>query len=83
MSASLKTQLLKAAQLAQAGEWNASHKIVQDYSHETAYWIHATLHKIEGDERNSRYWYAKCNVSFEDFLDNDKELNAIIKLLTQ
>ena len=34
--------------------WEASHKIVQDLYSSEAYWIHAVLHKIEGDEFNSR-----------------------------
>lgn len=52
-------QLLKAVALAQAGDWDAAHNIAQDYSDNTANWIHAVLHKMEGDRWNSKYWYAK------------------------
>ena len=81
MSESLKNALLKAIQLAQSNDWDGAHQIVQIYSDETACWIHAVLHKIEGDEENSRYWYRKCKTSYEDFLNENEELNAILEFL--
>jgi hypothetical protein len=77
MDKSLKNRLLKAVNLAQAGEWAASHVIVQDEQHANACWIHAVLHKIEGDKTNSLYWYARCQVRFEDYPDAMQELNTI------
>ena len=81
MTESLKNALLKAIQLAQSNDWEGAHQIVQIYSDETACWIHAVLHKIEGDEENSRYWYRKCKTSYEDFLNENEELNAILEFL--
>ena len=81
MTESLKNALLKAIQLAQSNDWDGAHQIVQIYSDETACWIHAVLHKIEGDEENSRYWYRKCKTSYEDFLNANEELNAILEFL--
>ena len=53
-----KDDLLRAVELALAGEWDAAHQLVQSYEDDaTAAWIHAVLHKIEGDLANSRYWY--------------------------
>ena len=49
------TDLLKAAvQFAFDDDWDESHKIAQDYLDASASWIHAVLHKIEGDKSNSR-----------------------------
>lgn len=60
MSAS-KDELLSAIDLALAGQWDAAHEIVQQYDDDTtASWIHAVLHKIEGDLSNSRYWYRRA-----------------------
>lgn len=57
----MQNELLKAIQLALDGEWNAAHGIVQQYEADaTAAWIHAVLHKIEGDLANSRYWYRRA-----------------------
>jgi len=52
--------LLQAIDLALSGEWKAAHQIVQQYEDTTAAWIHAVLHKIEGDQVNSRYWYRRA-----------------------
>ena len=51
--------LQKAVQAALNGDWQTAHEIAQDYSDNSANWLHAVLHKIEGDKFNSNYWYAK------------------------
>jgi hypothetical protein len=57
----MKADSLKAIDLALAGQWDAAHNIVQQYEADpTAAWIHAVLHKIEGDLDNSRYWYRRA-----------------------
>lgn len=57
----MRNELLKAIELAEAGQWEAAHTIVQQYEGDaTAAWIHAVLHKIEGDHGNSRYWYQRA-----------------------
>ncbi len=75
--------LLEAVTFAQAGDWDAAHKIAQDDSDSTANWIHAVLHKIEGDTWNSKYWYARTNGrQYEDYAaDVPAELAAIRQLL--
>ena len=73
-----KEALIIAAQAALDGDWHKSHSIAQDYSNATANWIHAVLHKIEGDVWNSKYWYARTNgKKYEDFIDANEELEAI------
>jgi hypothetical protein len=73
-----KVALLKAVQAAQAGNWTDSHQIAQDYSDATANWLHAVLHKVEGDEWNSKYWYARsAGHDYHDFDNVIEELNAI------
>lgn len=54
-----------------------SHGIVQDHNDAIACWIHAVLHKIEGDAWNSRYWYRRTQPEYEDYADADEELNVI------
>ena len=57
----MNQELLEAVDLALAGKWDAAHQIVQQYDAETtAAWIHAVLHKMEGDQDNSRYWYRRA-----------------------
>ena len=58
----MSDDLLRAIELALAGEWDAAHQLVQQYEDDaTASWIHAVLHKIEGDLANSRYWYRRAD----------------------
>lgn len=55
-------ELLRAVELALAGDWDAAHQIVQQHEDDaTASWIHAVLHKMEGDLSNSRYWYRRAD----------------------
>jgi len=75
---SSNADLKSAVALAQAGEWDAAHRIVQEYNEPLACWIHAVLHKIEGDAWNSRYWYARSHgASYEDFAALADELEEI------
>ena len=41
------------------GDWKAAHEIVQDEDENDrdSAWVHAWLHRVEGDLANSRYWY--------------------------
>ena len=82
-----KQQLKVAVQAALDGDWETAHHIAQDYSDVTANWLHAVLHKIEGDVGNSHYWYARASVSnqnarkYADFDDVREELMAILNSL--
>jgi hypothetical protein len=70
--------LLLAIDAAQAGDWHGAHAIVQrDEADPAACWIHAVLHKIEGDAWNSRYWYARTSHEYAEWSDPVAELRAI------
>jgi hypothetical protein len=74
----MKINLLDAIDAAQAGDWQRAHKIVQqDEDDPISCWIHAVLHKIEGDADNSRYWYSQTMHSYSEFADAKQELAAI------
>jgi len=62
------------------GDWNAAHLLVQDDPSDEAAWVHAHLHRIEGDIGNAGYWYNRSgrpptNVPFE------KERETIVREL--
>jgi hypothetical protein len=42
------------------GQWDAAHKIMQDESSADAAWVHAYLHRVEGDLGNAGYWYRQA-----------------------
>ena len=42
------------------GNWDAAHKVAQDIGGEDGSWIHAYLHRKEGDAENAAYWYRRA-----------------------
>jgi hypothetical protein len=66
------TPALLALWWAGRGDWDAAHKIVMDEAGADSAWVHAYLHRVEGDLANARYWYgqagrpaAKCSLDAE------------------
>jgi hypothetical protein len=42
------------------GDWDAAHRIAQDVDDELGAWVHAYLHRQEGDAANAGYWYLRA-----------------------
>lgn len=40
--------------------WKAAHELVDGLGDKKSFWIHAYLHRKEGDASNAEYWYAKA-----------------------
>jgi hypothetical protein len=40
--------------------WDQAHKLVQDEATADAAWVHAYLHRVEGDLSNAGYWYRQA-----------------------
>jgi hypothetical protein len=51
---------LAALWWAAKGNWDQAHKIVQDESTADSAWVHAYLHRVEGDLGNADYWYRQA-----------------------
>ena len=47
---------LQALWRAAKGEWEAAHQLAQGQEDAAGSWVHAHLHRIEGDEANAGYW---------------------------
>lgn len=77
-------ELRQAIDLALAGDWQGAHEIVQrDEADPTAAWIHAVIHKIEGDFGNAGYWYRRAGRPADQGRDPYDELRDIrAELLT-
>jgi hypothetical protein len=70
--------LKEAVERALAGRWAEAHQIVQeDEQGEVACWIHAVLHRQEGDLANARYWYARCGRQLRKGVSPENELREI------
>jgi hypothetical protein len=74
----LQEQLVEAVSLAAAGDWQRAHEIVQEHEeHPMANWIHALVHRIEGDLDNARYWYGRSGRQPAGELSPQDELRQI------
>ena len=54
----LAPALIALWQLAR-GDWDRAHKTVQAESDPASQWVHAHLHRVEGDLGNAGYWYRR------------------------
>jgi hypothetical protein len=61
------------------GDWDTAHETVQDLSDRNAAWVHAYLHRREGDEGNARYWYRQASKTFPSDQSLDEEWESLVK----
>lgn len=52
--------LLQSMWYAKKDQWEAAHNIAQDIPSKEGSWIHAYLHRVEGDIWNADYWYRRA-----------------------
>ncbi|MEO9893070.1 hypothetical protein [Aurantibacter sp.] len=69
---------LKALWFDAKDDWESSHNIAQDMYNTMGSWIHAYLHRKEGDEFNAGYWYRKAGKPFPK-LSLAEELKEIVE----
>ncbi len=77
-----KEALREALEACRAGDWARAHRIVmKDEKDELACWIHALVHRQEGDFQNSSYWYSRCGRRLRKALPVEEELGEIREAL--
>ena len=52
--------LLRALWHDARGDWDQAHRIAQDIDDADGAWVHAYLHRKEGDLGNAAYWYRRA-----------------------
>lgn len=58
--ADVTTRLLDAVGIALEGDWQGAHEVAQEHEGDTvADWLHAVVHRMEGDLANAGYWYRR------------------------
>lgn len=60
------------------GNWEKAHELIQDMVDKKAAWIHAYLHRKEGDIWNADYWYRKAAKERPSY-STEKEWEVIAK----
>lgn len=56
--------LLQALFYDAKGDWNKAHDLINEMQGKDAAWVHAYLHRKEGDEANAGYWYSRAGKKF-------------------
>ena len=70
--------LLQALWYDGKNDWTGSHNIAQDIYTNDGSWIHAYLHRKEGDPGNAAYWYRKAGKPVPT-VSLEKEWEAIVR----
>ncbi len=60
------------------GDWHAAHDIAQEIHSKDGSWIHAYLHRKEGDTGNAGYWYARAGKPFPGY-GLEEEWEVLVK----
>ena len=64
------------------GDWEAAHRVAQDIADADGSWIHAYLHRKEGDAGNAAYWYRRAGQPVAT-VSLDAEWEQIVTTLLQ
>ncbi|CAN5632280.1 hypothetical protein BH10BAC2_BH10BAC2_14110 [soil metagenome] len=62
------------------GDWDKAHGLVDSLTDTTACWVHAYLHRKEGDLWNADYWYSKAGEERPDIM-LEQEWEILVKAL--
>ena len=60
------------------GDWEASHDIAQDVHTDDGSWVHAYLHRKEGDDWNANYWYRRAGRKMPNY-SLEKEWEEMVR----
>ena len=63
-------------------DWHKSHKLIDTQSDRDCAWVHAYLHRKEGDLWNARYWYRRIGRA-ESKLSLSQERQQITQALLE
>ena len=55
------SEALQAMWWAANENWNKAHRIVMNEHDQDCAWVHAYLHRVEGDLDNANYWYRQAH----------------------
>lgn len=72
---------LQALWMDAKGDWTKAHQLIQDLPDNNASWIHAYLHRKEGDMSNADYWYGRAGRKRPD-ISLQQEWEEMVKALS-
>ena len=72
---------LKALWYDAKDQWDAAHSLIQDVEDKNSSWIHAYLHRKEGDISNAAYWYRRAGKKMPDITLEKEWQNMVADLI--
>ena len=63
------------------GDWDMAHRVAQDIKDANGAWVHAYLHRKEGDESNAAYWYRRAGKPIAKNLLEEEWVDIAVALL--
>lgn len=64
------------------GNWQQAHNLIDQLTDRSSAWIHAYLHRKEGDIWNADYWYSRARQTRPD-VSLDEEWEKLVKEFTK
>lgn len=64
------------------GDWHQAHDLAQGQNDDAGAWVHAYLHRKEGDAANAAYWYRRAQQPFSD-LSTEAEWESLVAAFLQ
>ena len=74
---------LKALWWDGSGNWNKAHDIAQEINDKKGSWIHAYLHRKEGDLWNADYWYQKAGKKMPLSISLEEEWEEMVAVFLE
>lgn len=71
---------LKALWWVKKGDWEKAHDLAQEEGTVDGDWVHAYLHRYEGDIGNAAYWYNRAGKPVKKSEDLDEEWMELVKI---
>jgi len=62
------------------GNWDTAHQLARSANDKDGAWVHAHLHRVEGNDSNAAYWFARTDQDTSG-LSLDEEWGAIVETL--
>ena len=75
--------LLKSLWYDAKEDWDQAHALIDQLGDRDSAWVHAYLHRKEGDIWNADYWYARAKKSRPSYSLEEEWSNLVSQFLNQ
>jgi len=69
---------LKAMWYEKAGNWDKAHDLCNEIGGKRGDWVHAYLHRVEGDQWNAGYWYDRAGEKMPAHISLEQEWDDMV-----